>query len=438
MSQQPYVETEGESTLGVMAQRETVEQMVRMSGLWDGQRAETHKFILSPSLFRITPSQADTLRACAAALQDTLAGLSRIAAIAADNGLGSTKTWAVIRQMLSLGVPKAYRDIQFAKPTRIPGICKVDFMLGEDGKFYIAEIDGHNKHGLGYTTLIGNISRALAPQAERFPGVPELLGEYIKKRTNGVKQATLLYGDQERFYLPEFNILRDNLQLQGVQLDVISETDFNPVSLPDRPLLFIDFPFLYRRPELNTVLAEKYKTGDIDFVIPPKPWFGAKTVLALLRNDLDNPEWDAILRSHIPAASLELTRSHLPRTFVITKDKPREYWTDLVSRQRFVLKESISSGMKGTVFSDDPEFPGLLDKALTSPNTSILQEEVANAPQLFQYFGEDGNTYVDSWFMRVTVFFSMRQVVEIDVTARRDKKVHGAKDCIQIGTIIVD
>ena len=42
------------------------------------------------------------------------------------------------------------------------------------------------------------------------------------------------------------------------------------------------------------------------------------------------------------------------------------------------------------------------------------------------------------WFMRITVHFAQRQVADVIVTARQDKKVHGAKDCIQLGTIISD
>jgi hypothetical protein len=37
----------------------------------------------------------------------------------------------------------------------------------------------------------------------------------------------------------------------------------------------------------------------------------------------------------------------------------------------------------------------------------------------------------------VTVQYVNRQLADIIVTARRNKAVHGGKDCLQIGTVII-
>jgi hypothetical protein len=69
----------------------------------------------------------------------------------------------------------------------------------------------------------------------------------------------------------------------------------------------------------------------------------------------------------------------------------------------------------------------------------VLQEEITNQPLSFSWFENDSdflNTSSD-WFTRVTVHYVNRNLADIVVTARRDKSVHGAKDCIQIGTIII-
>jgi hypothetical protein len=41
------------------------------------------------------------------------------------------------------------------------------------------------------------------------------------------------------------------------------------------------------------------------------------------------------------------------------------------------------------------------------------------------------------WFVRVTVHYFVGGIADIIVTARRDKKVHGALDCLQLGLVVV-
>src|SRR3989344_4380089 len=98
--------------------------------------------------------------------------------------------------------------------------------------------------------------------------------------------------------------------------------------------------------------------------------------------------------------------------------------------------------MKGTVFSSDREFPANLLIASKSNLNWILQEEVTNAPQSFSWYEQNGQPEPifqtsDDWYMRVTAHYVSSQLADIVVTARRDKAVHGAKDCLQLGAVIV-
>ena len=77
----------------------------------------------------------------------------------------------MIVKVLHTGVPAIYHDIMLLNPSSAPSICKVDIMESESGEFRIAEIDGHNKHGLGYSTLAARIRHAVMPDAKAFPGV---------------------------------------------------------------------------------------------------------------------------------------------------------------------------------------------------------------------------------------------------------------------------
>lgn len=419
-----------------------IKQVVSASGLWDNEKKASHGFILSPSVYEISQKKRSELKVICEALHDCLAGLGRIAAIACNPQLGHSATWGMIARALRTGVPAIYHDIMLLKPSRVPSICKVDLMVSEDGSYRIAEIDGHNKHGLGYSTLSARFRKAIAPQALSFPGVAATLAKEIKKR--GENSAILLYSDRERWYLPEFRIIQDELAAHKINLFVIAQ---NEMKVENRKIvvleknkehrLFIDFPFLYYNRSLNNLLADLYRNGKIDFLLPPKPFLGSKVILALLRNDSGDKELEAILYSQIRSASLELLRQYIPETYLVHKRVKEEYWLSLCNDRRFVLKESISCGMKGVMFPDNPLFTTTLKRACNSYYRFVLQEEVTNRLQCFQYFTDDGELRQDEWYMRLILHCSMRDVADIVITARRDKKVHGALDCLQLGTIIV-
>ena len=409
------------------------------SGIWSGSRKESHAFLLSPDAYRITEAQRQELSALGCALNDCMLGLSHIAVIAYDQKLNYGAAWLLARRVFSTGVPSVYQELQGMNVRHIPKLLKVDLMVDREGSFKIAEIDGHNKHGLGYSTLGLRFRDALYPNEKKLPGTVKTLAEEMKRL--GHDEIKLLYGDQERFYLPEFEIARQEFGKHGINCNVASEMRASKTFLESG--LFLDLPFLYQKKELYDTVVAGYKMGKIEFIIPPKPFLGAKGVLALLRNDGGDRHLEAVLCSFIKKDSLELVRGYIPETFLVGKraegiDSLRER----MSRKRFILKESISSGMKGTVFSDDACFDSVLTRACGTSMNWILQEEVTNQPQTFSWF-EDGNENdpeiktSDDWFMRVTVQYVGRQLGDAIVTACRDKAVHGGKKCLQIGTIIL-
>ena len=431
-----------DSPTGGVVMYQQIRQVVLESGLWDNDRELSHGFILSPSVYEVPRGKRNELEAIGVALHECLAGLGRIAAIAFSPKLSYSSRWRTIAKVLYTGVPAIYRDIMLLNPGRVPSICKVDIMESDEGHYRIAEIDGHNKHGLGYSTLAARIRRAIMPQAEAFPSVTKTLVEEIKRR--GQTSLVLLYADQERFYLPEFCILRSELAGHGIEVVVVAESDVRIDSgrvimgRDDRDhRLFVDLPFLYHNQELNSLLAARYQAGEIDFLLPPKPFLGSKAVLALLRNDIGDQELEAILKSQIRSASLDLLRQYIPETYLVHKSAKENYWRGQCNSRRFVLKEAISSGMKGTVFMDDSHFNSIMDRACDSYYRFILQEEVTNRSQSFDYFVDGGCLRQGQWFIRITAHYAVRRLADIIVTARKDKKVHGAPDCLMLGTIVV-
>ncbi len=414
-------------------------KVISESGIWDGNRKENHSFFLSPSLYQISDAKYQELLKLGFALYDCLLGLSHIATIAYDQNLNYGGVWAFIRKIFSTGVPKIYQELQAIKVRDIPKLLKVDLMVDQDGNFKIAEIDGHNKHGLGYSTLAKRFREVLKEEKSVFPGVVKSLAGEIKNA--GYSELKLFYADQERFYLPEFEIAGNEFAKHGIDCKIVSETNADEEFLSSG--LFLDLPFLYDRVGLYETIISAYKNGDVKFIIPPKPFLGAKSVLAFLRNDNKDEKIEAILRTFIfKDDSLNLVRRYIPETFFVGKQSESfESITTRILEKDYVLKESISSGMKGTIFSDQPDFKKVLQVACNSKTNWILQEEVKNNPQTFSWFNGNGNTpelkTSEDWFMRVTTHYVNRQLADIIVTARRDKAVHGAKDSIQIGAIVL-
>ena len=435
---------EGENTVGYFdALFKELNVVVEYSGLWEGPRRHTHSFVLSPSVFEVTKKESDDLQLLGAALHEVIAGLTRIAAVAATPKLGSSKTWQMFRRIISVGIPSLYDQFHTLDTNVVPGIIKVDFMIDEAGNYHIAEIDGHNDHGMGYSILAAQARSIIKPAGEHFPGVAKCLADEIMC-THAGKSALLLYADYERFYAPEFGVVQKALAQKDVNLLLAGETEMSVESgrlclngSTFESATLICFPLMYINAMHSQHIAEMYRNGQITFVIPPKPFLGSKALLALLRNEEGVPEIEAILTAMIPRAALERIRKFIPDTYLVTKRKPRAYYDEILKSGDFVLKESISSGMKGTIFPDDCAFHNVFTRACGSHYRFVLQRQIANKAFTFSAFAHDSTVSSDTWFTRVTAHYSRGRVADIIVTARKDKAVHGAKDSLQLGTVIV-
>lgn len=410
---------------------ETISRVVEESGIWSEGRRNSHAFLLSPSVFRISETQKQELSSLGFALTNCLLGLSHMAEIAYNPFLNYKGDWKIVRRVFSTGVPSVYRELQGMNIRDIPRLLKVDLMVDQDGRFRIAEIDGHNKHGVGYSTLAMRVRRALNPDAKVLPGVVKMLAGEVRRL--GFNEVKLFYADQERFYVPEFRVAREEFARFGVTCYLLGEMDVKPDSLEEG--LFVDLPFLNHRIELYDRIIPAYKEGRAKFIIPPKPFMGAKGALAILRNDARDEQVEAILNALIDKKSLELVRSYIPKTWLVGKQVVQRDGVTLP--EKYVLKESISSGMKGVFFSDEPDFGSALRVANEQNLNWIMQEEVRNQPQTFQWFNGDSDPEIaEDWFMRVTVHYVARQLADIVVTATRNRAVHGGKQCLQLGTVV--
>ncbi len=420
-----------------MSNKGDFERVIADSGLWS-EGGPNHHFLLSPSVYELSCDETASLQSLGEAIHECLSGIGRLVAIAATPGLVHGRIWNLIDRIGCQDIPRTYRPLLVKKPGSVPAICKVDLMESINGGYKIAEIDGHNKHGMGYSTLAARLRSVSRPEANTFPGAAKALAKWIEQRGG---RAAVIYAQKERFYRPELLILAEELARHSVELVVASEAQIqvrgDEIEVDGKGAFtnFVDFPFLDSKlnQELPEVLAQGYLGGRFSFAIPPKPFLGSKALLGLLANVSEDQDLEAILRSQISSASLKVVREHLPKTFLVDKNTE----LPVLGEEGYVLKETVSSGMKGTIFSSDENFTLALAQGRRSNGRFVLQEEVVNQPRCFEYWDEQGKITTDTWFMRVTVHYSERRVADVVVTARRDKKVHGAIDCLQLGTVLV-
>lgn len=443
-------------------------QVMDESKLWEGSQRHSHGFLLSPDVYHVSDEHQKQLEKLCPALNECLSGFGRLVAIAQTPEFARTDTMKLINTVANVSAPSYYRDAQSRKPSSLPVVCKCDLMDATDGTLKIAEIDGINKHGFGYGALVNRLRDAIHDYSPDncYPGIahtiaqainqpkmkyracPEPNGRYSRRNLPPMVSYTelewcelgLLFGEHERFYLPEFAIFASEMERYMVKVKLIGEHDLKIkdgeiTNLPSR--ILVDLPACVRNPGISAALAKMYVEGSVDFLLPPKPFLSSKGVMALLRNEEDDQDLECTLRSQISQAALATVRAHIPSTYLVTK-KNLDFvrYTLPGSGKSYVLKAVISNGMKGTIFMEDSRYEKTLAGCnQTADGSYILQEEVQNKPETFNYFQPNGELRDDTWYKRVIVHFARGHVADIDITARRDKHVHGAKDCLQLGVI---
>lgn len=413
--------------------RESLEALARP--LWTDQN---HEFCLSPDVYEITKNGNEQLERIGEACIECLTGIGRLATIAANSDLAKMSSWRLIHRSLWNGIPSIYQSLAIKRPNSIPGSLKVDLIEGLDSKLWIAEIDGYNERGLGYCTLISKMRDVIDPNADTLPGIGPLYAKMVRKFKRG-DEILLIYARKERFYLPEFTLLAGELAQHGITLVVASEEEVRPAhkgfvvrGTMVYTTLLVYHPFIHYNEALNQALAQRYLAGEIDFVLPPKPFFGSKAVLAILRNDENDPLLESTLRSQISGSALEVIREHIPQTYLIHRHM---VWNQDIAD--FVLKKTIASGMKGTFFPEDEGFAKLHEQAHKSDFSFVLQREIKQKSTDYRYFTPDNGLEAVRCFTRVIAFYIGRELAEIDVTALPRKAVHGATDSIFLGGVLI-
>ncbi len=380
-------------------------------GYWKGELRQKNAYVLSPSAYALRAPEKSELNKLS---------------IAAWNAL--EKLGLRITELANQKSPSR-ADAQFVKMARgascslwspeligaqVSPVVKIDLVQGIDGRYYIAEIDAYNPRGFGY---LGYLDDTISREFDRSGGGMYLLASLM----HGEKESTswlIVVSEFERFYEPVYRVFANQLAQYGLTVQVIRENALaeNPALLTSDVRVFCISETFHRSPQVRALLLEHTKKSPSFY--PPRAYLGSKGWLPYLAQD----------------AALAL---YLPHTIAVDRT------TDLqgvFGNQPFVLKASVSSGMKKVVFSD--ECAPASEKALAEARQTklpswIAQKAVQQKAQAVVVFDEAGNRLTRDYYFRITAYASKFGCLGIEITGRPDRKVHGAPDCIQIPAVLI-
>lgn len=417
-----------------------VSRIIQDSGLWDDGRHDTHGFRVTDTLVDYTPEQAAQLRVLGGAIHDVMEGMSRIIGIASNPVLATGSTWSMVRKVTGMMVPGFMRPLQALSVHIVPSLIKVDVMEDVDGLMRVAEIDATNRRGMGYTSLFERARAEIDPHCTPLgKSIIPALAEYVKMLCEKLKKPAQLgyvYAHQERFYKPEFVILKRELAGHGVELVLGDEyetrVDGDIVVIDGvrcESGLMADFALKLVRTDLMAQFADLYTRGQVRLLIPARPFLGSKGLLALIHNADDDKRLEAILLSQIDPDALALMRKHVPVTRFVTSKSERP--------ERGVLKEVISSGMKGVYFADEDDFDAAWRDARGRPYQYVLQDHVDCRLREFFVRDLDRDEYVrEQLRTRLIVYYVKRVLCGGVVTAGDGVRIHGGGRSVFTSSIV--
>jgi hypothetical protein len=402
--------------------REYLEDYLKKCGYWaNPTRRSQLSYNLSPSAYVATHKQEDELERLARATYAAVYGLNlKLIKYAQDTKAGNEAARLVkLANNAARGLLKPIDG-----EDRIPPMIKIDLIQDPNGKYWIAEVDTYNPRGFGFAAML---EESLEPtlKVRRFPGMAQVARILKTNGIPGTQPWFVLVSDFERFYRPTYELFSDSLKRNGIHAPTIEATTLydglrDTKNIQMQAGVFCIPDTLFKEdPAVRELLLSFYKDGVLKAVYPPVAYLGSKAFLPYLRG---YPEMDQF----IPKTALVGMKYQKPELHSL-------------GQKEMMLKAAVSSGMKGVYFSDldGDQFTARLEEARAQRNSSwILQEQVEQTPLPIVVFDEEGKRVTRDYYLRVTAYISVNGIVDVEVTGRPDRKVHGAPDCIQIPVIL--
>lgn len=429
-------------------------ELLESSGIWSSEefKFKRYRLRLSPDLFPLTESAYQELARINRLMYQKggfLEGMINVYEASSDPKLTGFPLWGLLYRVLRQGVPKSEKGILLNKDKITPAVIRIDLAESSDSSFKIMEVEGDKTHAFGYST-IADIIRG---QELLLPGIISRFAELTEVfETNG--PVLLVVGQQERFYEPELtafcNLATQETGTKFVMVPErmlkIDENGLYPEKDNPRSRLLINLPILTPGGPSGTKVNQKrilkeYQAGRIVCLIPPKRFLGNKALLGIVSNCDGNPELERIVREFVSLDALAQLREVIPDTAIIWT-KNQEFWRNEFTKNPndWVIKKTVSSGMKGVGLPSDPDRQlSMLAEAERKPGQYIIQRKVIQKKRIFSFAEPEDLDQVQrrEMYTRIELFASSNGPASVLTTAREDTAVHGAPDAIQISAKLI-
>lgn len=396
--------------------RDSLQSYLQECGYWANESLRTrYKYELSPSAYVVSKTQREQLDRLAITTHQSLSNLAqRLQEIGQKKSPSSHEEGRLLK-LAHLSTRGLLRPAH--SQGLVPPLVKVDLVQTPTGEYRIVEVDTYNPRGLGFVALLeGTVPAEL--QEYRLPGLSGV-AQILRGAESSKDSWHLIVSDYERFYESSFRIFADAMRAHDVSIEVIRAEELaqDPSRLQQMSRLIIVPDTLDAHPQVREALLEVCQ-GDTEVLFPPQAYLGSKAFLPYLR-------------------SYEGMSEFIPPSMLVGK-RCGFIESTLNTAEPLVLKAAVSSGLKKVYFSDiDESFEAILASASKQKNPSwVLQEQVPQQSTPVVIFDDIGNRITRDYYLRVTAYIAADGVIDVEVTGRPDRKVHGAPDCIMLPAIL--
>jgi hypothetical protein len=409
-----------------MTYKELVEYHI-YNNFWKSEFDKRYGYVLSPEPFVLNDEIKSQLLDIGKVIKVYQEGCKNLFSLAKNEHGRLFNTINYIFKSACEGLP-------LLQTNRNSALCKVDLIIDEQNQLKILEVDIYNPRGIPYVVFLRDIFKEY--RSNYLIGVESV----IKRELNNRATSSLLwvYADKERYYENGFlqlkRILQNNLGINVLYMNALNIEDkegkFNAI---------LNVPACLNKPtEIITrgKLVREYKKDDNKFLYPIIPWMGSKSLLGIISNASKIQSVDELVFESFE--NIELLRNYIPPSILIGKYFKDDTKKWVSSNNDSVLKKSVSSGHKNVYFSDDINFHTNIESALSHKQPAyILQKCIKSKKILLPYFEKNGKISKDYWNLRLTVHVDLNgDVVDAEITGRRDQFVYGSIDSIQLPCII--
>ncbi len=388
--------------------------------LWGSvEMKNRYGYVLSPSTFKLTKSMHEQLKEIGLLVADYQKGLILLNTHLAKNN----PTEDVFMRRIFKG---SLAGLPLLETSRGVPICKVDIMIDQNDNLFIAEIDGYNPRGLCYAVFLQDIQKQIGNNEKLFVGVMPTIIKYLEDI--GSDTLEWMYSNRERYYEPVFKIFSKIMkETYNINVPIININELN-LKMNSKPKSIIPWGASYETERNNIdILIENYKKNSKNFFFPLAPWMSTKAMFAFITDPSERSVYKDFFKN-------ENYEKYLPKTIFVGRNMKPKIDEFISLHPECVLKQNISSGMKGVFFNDSEKFITKLSEAtsIKSPQWT-LQKKIDQKKFELSIFNENGDIENINDYIRICAYVTTDgKVVDAEVTGRPEPDVHGAPDCVMM------